>query len=462
MVYLGGTTGWEYFNKYASLNKEYKLLVWRRIQIPSMSCLFGITTALTLFDLILVFSSIIGIPNVQSADGAYDFHITWGSRGNQSGQFFSPRGVAIDSSGNVFVADTSNHRIQKFQLSNPCPPGALQVVIGVCFITKWGTFGSLDGQFYFPKGVAIDSSGNVFVADSRNNRIQKFTNDGNFIKAWGTFGSLDGQFHWPADVAIDSSGNVFVADTLNDRIQKFTNDGNFIKAWGTLGSLYGQFHSPYGVAVDSLGYVFVADTMNNRIQKFLSDSIPCPPGALQVVIGVCFITKWGTLDNGNGLIDVAVDSSGNVFASSISLDSIQEFTNNGAFLTSWGESGSANGQFRYAWGVAVDSSGNVFVPDMDNHRIQVFVWRPDVKSSINLMNIINQAIGSKVNVTLSEAAATAAQGIGNYSRAVAAHLGEENGYLVYNIMVIDSRMNFSEVIVDPGNGKVLFSKHLSK
>jgi plastocyanin len=85
----------------------------------------------------------------------------------------------------------------------------------------------------------------------------------------------------------------------------------------------------------------------------------------------------------------------------------------------------------------------------------------NITSSINLMNIINQAIESKVNVSLSEAI-TAAEGIGNNSHAVAAYLGEENGYLVYNIMVMDSSMNFSKVIVDPGNGHMLFSKQLSK
>jgi hypothetical protein len=78
------------------------------------------------------------------------------------------------------------------------------------------------------------------------------------------------------------------------------------------------------------------------------------------------------------------------------------------------------------------------------------------------MNIIHQAIGSKVNVSLSDAATTAEGSVGNNSHAVAAHIDEQNGYLVYNVMVIDPSMNFSKVIVDPGNGQVLFSKQLSK
>ena len=86
----------------------------------------------------------------------------------------------------------------------------------------------------------------------------------------------------------------------------------------------------------------------------------------------------------------------------------------------------------------------------------------NITSSINLMNIIGQAIGSNVNVSLSDAATTAEGSVGNDSHAVAAHIDEQNGYLVYNIMVIDPSMNFSKVIVDPGNGQVLFSKQLSK
>ena len=86
----------------------------------------------------------------------------------------------------------------------------------------------------------------------------------------------------------------------------------------------------------------------------------------------------------------------------------------------------------------------------------------NITSSINLMNIIHQAIGSKINVSLSNAATTAEASVGNGSHAVAAHIDEQNGYLVYNVMVIDPSMNFSKVIVDPGNGQVLLSKQISK
>ncbi|HPN63784.1 MAG TPA: SBBP repeat-containing protein [Candidatus Goldiibacteriota bacterium] len=91
----------------------------------------------------------------------------------------------------------------------------------VAFVTKWGSQGSEDGQFNNPHGVAVDSAGNVYVADSSNNRIQKFTSSGVFITKWGSYGNADGQFSYPYGVAVDSAGNVYVADSGNNRVQKF-------------------------------------------------------------------------------------------------------------------------------------------------------------------------------------------------------------------------------------------------
>jgi tripartite motif-containing protein 71 len=127
----------------------------------------------------------------------------------------------------------------------------------------------------------------VYVTDTGNNRIQKFTNDGTYIRTWGGSGSGDGEFNFPSGIGVDSSANVYVSDTHvvsqeneqfsgngNGRIQKFTNTGIFIRKWGSKGSADGQFIAPRGIAIKSAKFsfledrVFVADAGNNRIQVF--------------------------------------------------------------------------------------------------------------------------------------------------------------------------------------------------
>src|SRR5919199_1020478 len=135
------------------------------------------------------------------------------------------------------------------------------------FQAAWGSGGGGNGQFNVPYGVAVDPAGNVYVADSGNNRIQKFSGSGEFQAAWGSGGGGNGQFDAPYGVAVDPAGNVYVADSAHDRIQKFSGSGEFQAAWGSIGEGNGQFNVPYGVAVDPAGNVYVADTLNDRIQK---------------------------------------------------------------------------------------------------------------------------------------------------------------------------------------------------
>jgi len=293
------------------------------------------------------------IPNTSAIAESYVFDLTWGREGSGDGQFHYPIGVAVDTAGNVYVADTGNYRIQKFS-----PTGT--------FITKWGSVGSGVGQFNVPHGIAVDSIGNVYITDANNHRIQKFNSTGSFITKWGEGpGSGDGQFNVPYGVAVDSAGNVYVADSFNHRIQKFNSTGSFITKWGEgPGSGDGQFNVPYGVAVDSAGNVYVADAGNRRIQKFNSAG--------------SFITKWG---EGPGSDDgqfsdpygVATDNAGNVYVADAGNRRIQKFNSAGSFITKWGEGpGSDDGQFDYPECVAVDSEGNVYVGDYYNHRIQKF------------------------------------------------------------------------------------------
>ena len=290
-------------------------------------------------------------PNISPE--CYQFVTKWGSYGTGDGQFDGPWGVTVDSSGNIYIVDHKNHRVQKFSSDGT-------------FITQWGSFGSGDGQFKAPWGVAADTSGNIYVADADNHRIQKFDSNGTFITKWGVNGSGDGQFNSPTGVTVDASGNIYVTDYLNNRVQKFDSSGTFITKWGSSGTGDGQFNFPFGVAVDASGNVYVVDDYNNRIQKFTS-------------IGT-FITKWGSFGTGDGKFDlphgVAVDASGNVYVTDRHNNRVQKFSSDGTFITMWGSYGSEDGQFNYPGGVVVDASGNVYVTDYHNNRIQKFSPSP--------------------------------------------------------------------------------------
>jgi len=322
------------------------------------------------------------VQGVQAAE-KYTFVTKWGTQGSGAGQFNSPAGVAVDSSGNVYVADYSNHRIQKFSSTGT-------------FLTKWGSYGSGDGQFDHPLIVAVDSSGNVYVADTWNQRIQKFSSTGTFLTKWGSYGSGDGQFQDPNSVAIDSSGNVYVADLRNNRIQKFSSTGTFLTKWGSSGSGDGQFNFPRDIAIDSSGNVYVADYNNKRIQKFSSTGT--------------FLTKWGSSGSGDGQFSnpsgVTVDSSGNVYVADYDNNRIQKFSSTGTFLTKWGLYGSGDGQFNLPTGVAADSSGNVYVADDDNNRIQKFSIQTVTPTAVPVQAVFiridpvgNKYVGNKFTIT---------------------------------------------------------------
>jgi len=257
--------------------------------------------------------------------------------------FNSPQGAAVDPAGNVYVADSANNRIQKFTSD------------GV-FVSRWGNTGQEDRKLSNPRGVAVDASGDVYVADTCNNCIKKFAADGTFLFQWGEQGKENGQFLNPAGIAVDSWGQVYVADTLNHRIQKFTAGGGFVDKWGEYGTAAGEFSSPNGIAVDRYGFVYVADTCNHRIQKFSGN------GDTDGILRGDFISPYG----------VSIDGGENVYVCDEGTDRIHKFAPNGILITSWGGRGVANGSFNDPHGIAVSSGGTVYAVDTANDRIQTF------------------------------------------------------------------------------------------
>jgi sugar lactone lactonase YvrE len=405
-----------------------------------------------------------------------------GTAGGLGGELDFPRGAATDGAGNVYVADTTNNRIQKFDSSGNFLLAWGKDVLAsggtgfeICTTRtscKAGTAGGLGGELDFPEGVATDAVGNVYVADAFNNRLQKFDPSGNFLLTWGKnvnifggtgfetcnaasicrsgqTGGLGGELNLPWGVAT-VGGSISIADDSNNRIQKFDSSGNFLRAWGKdvvsgnaeagfetctaaasckpggTGGLGGEFIGPRGAVIDGAGNLYVADTGNNRIQKFGPSGNFLRTWGGDVVSGnaetgfeICNTaascktgvsgTLGGAFDNPNG---VATGGAEDVYVADFSNNRIQKFDSAGNFLLAWGKdvlasggtgfeicttrtsckagtAGGLGGELNGPLGAATDAAGNLYVVDAGNHRIQVFGDVENVKPTVT----INQAAG---------------------------------------------------------------------
>ncbi len=174
----------------------------------------------------------------------------------------------------IFVTDCVNHRIQVFDVDGS-------------FIQKWGSYGQADGQFSYPRGVAIlarsqdrghPTQSLVYVTDCQNHRVQVFGTDGTFVRKWGTQGSNDSQFDDPVGVSVHPTRDlIFICEVINNRIQAFRSDGTFLYKWGSAGSDDGQFFYPGHISLHpTRDLLFVADCCNSRVQVFdLDGSFVC-------------------------------------------------------------------------------------------------------------------------------------------------------------------------------------------
>jgi len=243
--------------------------------------------------------------------------------------FLFPGIVFVDVWGNIYVTDWSNNRVQKLAPGSTTGLGTTVAGIGD------GNSGSGANQLARPMGIFVDASGNLYVADQYNHRIQKFPagstagSNGITVAGTGTAGSAANQLNNPVSVFVDAQGNIYVSDQSNYRIQKFpagsTAGSDGITVAGTTPSGYlnsaNQLQQPSGIFVDGSGNVYVADTFNNRIQEFLAGSTAGSNG----------ITVAGTGTQGTGAnqlsfpLTVALDGSGNIYVTDGSYNRIQKF-----------------------------------------------------------------------------------------------------------------------------------------
>ena len=335
-----------------------------------------------------------GIITTLAGNGAAGFSGDGGAAINAA--LYEPAGLAVDSSGNVYIADSGNNRIRKVD-----PSGVITTVAGNGLPVYSGDGGAASrASLNFPNSVAVDASGNLYIADSGNNTIRKITTGGPFgatimtVAGSGIFGySGDGgkataaSLAYPTDAFLDASGNLFIADYSNSRIRKVTADGiiHTVAGNGALGysgdggsALQAALGDPFGVVVDASGTIFIADTFKTKIRVVdatgtittILDNVPRSPlpTDLEPAAGQVQLFPDG----------LAWDKSGNLFISDCSNNRVRKLTSNGIVTVAGsglqgysGDSGSATAaSLDCPRGLAFDASGNLVIADTYNYRIR--------------------------------------------------------------------------------------------
>ncbi|WP_146151718.1 hypothetical protein [Ahniella affigens] len=341
------------------------------------------------------------IRKFQLNDAGFALTQTIGAPGSGAGQFNGPEQVAIVGN-DLFVADFSNSRIQRFNKTT----GA--------YISQFGSFGTGLGQLSSPSGLVYNPrNGRLYVGEVGNDRIQMFSTSGSSLGAFGTPGSGNGQLNNPYVLAVDSQGNIYAADSTNNRVAKFTSNGTWLRHIGV------GIAAPLGLAVDAADHVWVGSSTSNDLYNYdhlgnylayyygsgttgvngyfggLRGIAVQRPMASAPFLGrpaiVAVDLDAGTLQSfeasaqptahaasgsltsiGTFQGQIAVDAQGNAYITSHSANRVYKYDRLGNLVTSWGSTGTGNGQFGGAYGITVDDSGNVYVADRGNNRIQKF------------------------------------------------------------------------------------------
>jgi len=307
-------------------------------------------------------------------------------------QLSRPSGVAVDNAGNLFIADRFNHRIRRVD-----PSGTITTIAGTGEGGFGGDGGpAAAAQLNSPNGVAVDSAGNLYIADINNHRIRRVHPSGVITTIAGTLSSGfsgDGgpavavRLSLPTGVAVDGTGNLFIAQSLNDRIRQVDPSGIITTIAGTRQKRFSgdngpatqaRLHDPFGLAADNAGNLFIADSNNDRIRRV------DPSGVVTTIAGT---GERGYSGDGGPAVaarlsrpaGVAVDGAGNLFIVDNWNHCVRRVTPFGTITTiagtgAWGFSGdngpAVSAQLAYPQDVAVDGAGNLFIVDTRNHRIR--------------------------------------------------------------------------------------------
>jgi sugar lactone lactonase YvrE len=328
-------------------------------------------------------------------------------------QFYQPMGVAVAANGTVYVADNFNHTIRAISSG-----GVVTTLAGLA-----GNYGSTDGtgsnaRFYAPQAVAV-SGNTVYVADTGNGTIRQISSGGGVTTLAGaaSIGSADGTgnhaaFYWPKGAAVDNSGNVFVSDTFNHTIRKITPTGVVSTFAGTAGNFGGndgaggnaRFYAPQGIAMDAGGNIYVADTANNIIRKV------APNGTVSTLAGTPGVQGQGDGSSisaqFNGPEAVALDNASNVYVADTGNHTIRKISlggvvttlagfpgHPGSFDSNMDNNGTNVARFCSPAGLAIDGSGNVYVADTGNHTIRKITSAGGVSTVAGLPGVWGSADG---------------------------------------------------------------------
>jgi sugar lactone lactonase YvrE len=312
-----------------------------------------------------------------------------------------PIGVAVDASGNIYIADYANNRIRKVTVST----GIITTIAGNGNYGFSGDNGlAVNAQIYGPYGIALDNSGNVYIADVNNNRIRKVNSSsgiittiaGDSIHGYNSDGILAtaAELYKPAGVVVDDTGNVYIADTYNNRVRKINHTTGIISTIAGTGNQGYNGDSilatdanvtPWGLAIDAEGNIFIADDGSNRIRKINHNT-----GIIYTIAG-----NDTAGYNGDGILAIdaelrnalqmVTDSSGNLYIADVFNQRIRKVNSNTGIINTiagdsiQGYNGdnilATSAELNDPYGIAIDLSGNIYIADWGNNRVRKITYQ---------------------------------------------------------------------------------------